>query len=66
MTYTKKSPAALAGAHRAVGIPSISNSDITPTSPEYQTISIIAKRYKLTFPRARLICDLARIGERSK
>jgi len=62
MTYQKRTPLALAGANGAEIIVSKQSSTNTPTKPECLAAAIIAKRHRLTFQHAQLICSLAGIG----
>jgi hypothetical protein len=67
MTYEKRSPAALAGAHRARNVKALPSTFDRPEStdePLALQAAIIAAKYGLTPCIARLICHLAEIGGR--
>jgi hypothetical protein len=67
MTNNKKRPVALAGAHRAGTIKTVS-ADFDGPEPKPEPLAFqaafIASRYHLSPSIARLICHLAQIGER--
>lgn len=67
MTTDKRSPAALAGAHRADNVKakcSAINDRQTTADPLDIQAAIIAQRYGLSPCMARLICHTAQIGGR--
>jgi hypothetical protein len=67
MMHEKRSPAALAGAHRAGDIKALAGAFDEPEAslePLAVQAAIIAERYRLSPCMARLICHLAQIGGR--
>jgi hypothetical protein len=66
VTNEKPSPAALAGAHRAVNIKAVRAVDgANPIAdPLTFQVAVIAHRYRLSPCMARVVCHLAQIGGR--
>lgn len=67
MTTEKRSPAALAGAHRAetakVRTNGFDGRELTPDPLSFQ-VAYVSNRYRLSPCVARLVCHLAQIGGR--
>lgn len=65
MHKTMENPAALAGAHRVWNPVALRKATAilnTPIAGESLAVAILANRYCLAMPTARVVCELAGIG----
>ena len=66
MILTTKNPAALAGANRVDDINAFAKLDVfNPTETTHESLAVrsVARRFRLTLPHARVVCELYGLGD---